>query len=182
MFVTGIAPSPKRLHERSDLPSGELVFLAKRALKFYRATHLLTSLNPGWEQALAKAAVELDLPIIVAVPYRGQGEGWSREARRTYEDLLSRAREVYNLKGEYSEDAGLDAHLWQMEKADTVLALWDYEFGGETFAVMKDALDCGKNVVNLWQDWEHLDKMRRRAPSNVTASRQSGARIYNSGD
>src|SRR5690606_9254304 len=115
-------------------------------------------------------------------PYRGQGEGWSREARRTYEDLLSRAREVYNLKGEYSEDAGLDAHLWQMEKADTVLALWDYEFGGETFAVMKDALDCGKNVVNLWQDWEHLDKMRRRAPSNVTASRQSGARIYNSGD
>ncbi|MGE5223127.1 MAG: hypothetical protein ACM3PY_11870 [Omnitrophica WOR_2 bacterium] len=183
MIVTGIAHDPTRLNERGYLPSTELVYLASKALRAYQVKKLITSLNPGWDQALAKAAQELKIPYVVAIPYPGRDGGLKRDAQVLYYDLLARSDEVFRISEEYCDSAMLDCHCWRVDESDLVMALWDYEFEGETFDVIDYALKHGKEVANLWKDWSNLytlrnnpDTIKVSSPDHPKASR--GARIY----
>lgn len=178
MIITGIAHPPERLRERSCLPSNELVYLANKALKDYRATRLITSLEPGWEQALAKAALELNIPYVVAFPHPGRDAEWKQETRIVYYDLLSRSEEVYQVCDFSCENALQECHYWQADHSDIVLALWDYDFGDETFNVIDYALNKGLEVDNLWQDWISVSSLRKLSPAAYTEAKKKGAQVF----
>jgi hypothetical protein len=178
MNITGIAHPPERIRERGYLPSSELIYLAKMALKEYGATSLITSLAQGWEQALAKAAVELEIPFSVAIPYPGRDAEWKRDACVFYLDLLARAAEVFRVSDSYSDTAVLEGHYWRVDQSNLVLALWDYDFYGDTFQAMDYALKSGKQVTNLWKDWQHLFSLRRIRPVVSVQQRKIGAQIF----
>jgi hypothetical protein len=178
VIVTAIAHNPERIYERAVIPSVELVYLAKKALQEYQATHLLTSLEPGWEQALAKAAIELEIPFTVILPYPGRDSEWEREARLLYLDLLARSAGVESFSEAGTVTADLECHCFQVDHADTVLALWEYDFSDEVFAVLKYALKEDAQVVNLWEDWAHLFRLRRRSAALKQPAKRAGARIY----
>lgn len=177
MIVTGIAPPPQHLHDRSYLPSSELVYLAIKALGDYQATHLITSLALGWEQALAKAAIELEIPYTVAIPYPGRDADWKRDARVLYLDLLARSAEVYQVSDVCSDTALLEGHCWRVDRAGLLLSLWEYEFQGDVYAVMNYAMQIERTVVNLWEDWYRLYHLRRRTRS-FTPLKKVGARVF----
>jgi uncharacterized phage-like protein YoqJ len=181
MIVTGIAHPPARLHERSEIPSSELVFLAKMGLNTYRATHLITGLAQGWEQALAKAAIELEIPYSVAIPFPGRDADWKREARLLYLDLLARASDVYRVCDEWFEEAVMEGHFWRVDRSEIVLALWDFEFQGDTFQTMSYGLKTGRTVVNLWNEWSHLYSLRRARPVVSIQNRKIGAQVFEIG-
>lgn len=178
MIITGIAHPPERLHERGPLPSPELIYLAKMALKEYEATHLVTSLEPGWDQALVKAAIELNIAFTVAIPFPGRDTALERESRLLYLDLLARAREVYRISECYNSTAWIDCHCWRVDQSGAVLALWEYEFSGETFKVMDYALKNDRQVINLWEDWFHLFNLRKKNSSLYTPRRSRGAQVF----
>jgi hypothetical protein len=180
MIATGIAHPPIRLHERSDIPSAELVYLATMALKTYGATHLITSLAQGWEQALTKAAIELKIPYTAAIPFPGRDAGWKREARLLYLDLLARAGDVYRICDEWSESAVMEGHFWRVDRAELLLGLWDFEFQGDTFQTMSYGLKSGVTVVNLWNDWSHLYNLRRTRPVVSIRNGKVGAQVFES--
>lgn len=178
MIITGIAPSPRDLHDRNYLPSPELVYLAKLALKEYQATGLITSLALGWEQALTKAAIELEIPFTVAIPYPGRDAEWERDAHICYLDLMARSAEVYRVSECRSDTALLEGHYWRVYRADVVLALWEYDFQSEVFSVMNYATTSGKSVVNLWEDWQRLYKMRRPVVNYAPKKKKLGAQVF----
>ncbi len=178
MIITGIAHPPARLYEKSPLPSTELVYLAAKALKKYKAGHLVTSLSPGWEQALAKAALELDVPFTVAIPYPGRDNVLKKDSLVLYYELLAKAEEVFQISDTYCDTAVMECNCWRVDRADALLALWDYEFFGETFQVIDYALKNNKEVVNLWKDWEHLYGLRRKDKSAYTPKKRSGAQVF----
>ncbi|HEX7975023.1 MAG TPA: hypothetical protein VF498_11495 [Anaerolineales bacterium] len=178
MIITGIAHPPQRLRERNLVPSGELVYLARKALCEYDATHLITSLAPGWEQALAKAAIELEIPYTVAVPYPGRDASWDHGLRRFYLDLMARSAQVCRISECYTETALTVCRQWRADRSELLLALWEYEFQGDLFATLSYATRQGIQVVNLWQDWERLSGLRRRQPAYTAADKKTGARIF----
>lgn len=178
MIITGIAHPPARLYEKSHLPSTELVYLAAKALKKYKAAHLVTSLSLGWEQALAKAALELDIPFTVAIPYPGRDSVLKKDALVLYYELLARAAEVYQISDAYCATAVMESNCWRVDHADGVLALWNFEFHGDTFQVIDYALKNHKEVVNLWRDWEYLFSLRRKDQSTYTPKKRSGAQVF----
>jgi uncharacterized phage-like protein YoqJ len=177
MIVTGIAHDPEKLQERSLLPSNELVHLASKALKMYKATRLITSLELGWEQALAKAALEMKIPYIVSFPYPGRDKDWSQENRILYYELLSRADELYQVNDEYSLAALEECRDWQTSQSDLVLALWNYEFESDVFTAIRSALDKDVQVCNLWQDWHSLSHLRETTQQKYSR-RRKGAQVY----
>jgi uncharacterized phage-like protein YoqJ len=177
VIITGVAPIPEKLHERSILPSNELVYLASKALRGYRAKNLITSLEPGWEQALAKAAVELKIPFVVAFPYPGRDTEWSRESRILYYELLARAVEVFQVADSKYESAPLECHQWKIDRSDMVLALWDYEFESEVFQSIQYSLEKGVEVNNIWQDWHSLYSLKKAQPSYQKSTRK-GAQVF----
>lgn len=174
MIIAGIAHPPARLRERGPLPSLELVCLAVRALQAYPASRLVTSLSPGWELALAKAAFELEIPYRVLVPSLEGRFAWHPRARRLYGELLAGAQETFAAEGQ--QESGLRPCL---EQAETVLALWDYEFGGTLFEQVQAALKRGKTVVNLWREWETLLGLRQERPP-LACNRPWGAQVFES--
>jgi uncharacterized phage-like protein YoqJ len=180
MIVTGIAHPPARLLERSELPSAELIHLAKKAMAEYGATHLITSLALGWEQALTKAALEMEIPYTVAIPYPGRDSSWGRKACILYLDLLARASEVYRISDCYSETAVLEGHFYRVDQAETILALWDYDFQGDTFRTIDYALKMGKTVANLWKEWQQLRALRKIHPNVGVQDNKIGAQIFDS--
>lgn len=180
MYITGIGHPPERLHERKPTPSVELVYLAKRALLEYQATHVITSLALGWEQALAKGAQELKIPYTVAIPYPGREKEWEREVQIYYLDLIGRAKEVYRVADHAYEQALMDGHRWRVDRADLTLALWDYTFEGMTYEVTRYALCSGKQVFTLWREWERLYRLRRQPSVVAPANQRRGAQVYDS--
>lgn len=181
MIITGIAHTPARLHERTYLPSNELVYLASKALREYNATHLVTSLSLGWDQALAKAALELKIPYSVAIPYPGRDRVLKRDAQVIYYDLLSHAAEVNQVSEEFCDTAMIEAHIWRVEHAEYLLALWDYEFTGDCFRVIEYALKTDKPVANLWEDWRKLYTLRKTSKEFNPEGRPRGAQVYPKG-
>lgn len=180
MVITGIANHPNLLHERTDLPSSELVFLASQGLKEYKATQLITSLSPGWELALAEAANELDIPYTVAIPYPGRDQKWKGESRIRYYDALARAFEVYQVADNYEENVMLECHYWMVDRADMILALWSYEFFGETFNVIDYGIKNDITVTNLWRDWESLYTLKRTSRVKMGRIQRGGAQVFES--
>jgi hypothetical protein len=161
VIITGIAPPPGRLYGKSRLAANELVYLASKALKEYQASMVITPLEPGWDQALAKAALELKIPYTVALPYPGRDSEMSQEARVSYYELLSRAHEVYMISEQVSPAAWHECRCWQLDQSDMGLVLWDFSFEGEIFTAVKYGLDQGKTINNLWQDWCTLSNLRK---------------------
>jgi len=178
MLITGTAPHPALIHEHRATPSGDLICLARLALSKYQVTRLLTSLSPGWEQALAKAAVEMNIPYTAVIPYPGRDAEWEGQARLLYLDLLARAAGVYLVGDARSSQALFAAHCWQIDHAEYLLTLWDFEFESETFQSLRYALERGLVVVNLWNDWARLNGLRRRTSAPVELARQPGAQVF----
>jgi hypothetical protein len=175
MIITGIAHPPARLGEKNPLPSLELTYLAVRALQEYPAAKLITRLAPGWEQALAKAALELEIPYTVTVPQPRREITWRAEALALQRELLAAAAEVRQPDPRGTPPGA--AELRRVEEADLILALWNYDFSGETFSLIEHALKKGKQVVNLWRDWEAVLSLRKVYGLPAPLKR-SGAQIY----
>lgn len=182
MKITGIAQPTQPWYDRTSLPAGDMVFLAMRALRFYQATQVVTGLKPGWDQSLVKAAIELDLPFTVVLPYPGYELAWNRSVRIAASDLLVRARRVEYITGCSENDAAAgawkEAHYRRVDQADLLMALWDFRFAGETYQVMNYALQTGKEVVNLWQDWDRLARLKRRPANQLQGKCTTGAQVY----
>ncbi len=178
MKITGIAPGISSLYEKNCPPSDELAYLASQALQTYHPSTLITSLYPGWDQALAKAALSMDIPIHVALPYRKRESFIRINSPDLYKDLLPKAKYIECLADTYHEGVDLQCHLWRADRADLVLALWDYEFCGETFQVVDHALKSGKRVITLWEDWSRLYGLRKDLEAIYHAAQSRGALIF----
>lgn len=177
MIITGIAHPPARLHERTRSPSLELVHFALLALQQYQATRIITSLEPGWEQALAKAAIELELPYSVVGSLAERPPELTNNIPSLIRELLEKADERIVLADAGSYPRYMYWQNWRADQADLILALWDYNFQGEPFQMIEYALKKGKPVANLWWDWDILVHVRRNRPLWFAPGRK-GAQVF----
>jgi hypothetical protein len=178
VVVTGVAPPIERLCKRSILPPNDLVHLAAMALKAYKTEHLITSLEPGWEQALAKAAVEFKIPYTVTVPYAGRDRDLRPAARVLYNELLARANKSVITSGAMGASTLFECRCWQIDNSDLLLALWDFNFQGELFDAIRYALKKGLTVANHWMDWQSFHTLREDIQTDYAPNRPKGAQVF----
>lgn len=144
-------------------PHERLVKLAEAALKKYQPTQVIAGMALGWDTALAEAAVNLGIPMVAAVPFRGQEILWSKEQQHHYNWLLSEAYYVAVLKEHPGvNQRGLIARYLQerneylVDNSHFMLALWDGSQGGTSNClsyISQKGLKVGKHWTNLWKSW-----------------------------
>jgi hypothetical protein len=176
MIATGIAHPAARLGQPLAAPTIDLVTFAAIVLREYRPTHFITSLFPGWEHALTLACIELDIPFTLVIPSldRRLEKGAVLPA---YQHAAARATCIQHLPAGHSGDAREWGLLWRIDRADTIFTLWDYEFHGEIFRMLGQALRLRKSVVNLWEPWRSLADLRKlRTP--LFAPPKMGAQVF----
>jgi hypothetical protein len=88
---------------------------------------------------------------------------------------------VYRVCDEWREEAVMEGHFWRVDRSELVLALWDYDFQGDTFQTMGYGLKGGRTVVNLWNDWTHLYSLRRARPAVFIQNKKIGAQVFETG-
>lgn len=111
----------------------------------------------GVDTWAAEACVELRIPFIAAVPFRGQDSRWPHRSQAVYKSLLDKAQEVVVVSpGAYSVQAMHRRNEHMVDWAHHLLAVWDGSPGG-TAACVAYARKRKRILNNLWRDeWEPL--------------------------
>ncbi len=159
MIIAGTGHRPKGLEvERpySDDVYWRLVDLAKVALVKYNPTEVISGVALGWDQALAEAAIQLEIPVDVYIPFVGMESRWPESSQERYRDILESegVKMILLDRGGYSPRKLFARNEAMVSAADCVLALWDGKPGSGTAHAVQHALKSGKRVINLWASWK----------------------------
>ncbi len=157
VIVAGTGHRPPKLGGYDVKTFKRLVKLAKSWLSEREVTKVISGLALGWDQALAEAALQLNIPLVAAVPFEGQELQWPVESQQRYITLLRQAGEkIVVSEGGYHPAKMHLRNEWMVDHCDVVLALYNGEKMGGTHSCVKYARKCGKTIINLWDEWEAL--------------------------
>ncbi len=160
--IAGTGHRPPRLGLGYDQKSVELLTRFARehlegmvkASPRFKFNSVVSGMAQGWDQALGLAALELDIPLICALPFEGQEAKWPLDARGRYQKMLADAREVVVVcEGGYAAAKFIERDHWMVDNSNMLLALWDLEETGGTWATVKYARDEKVAVGYLWYSW-----------------------------
>jgi uncharacterized phage-like protein YoqJ len=148
-------------YESVGLP--RMVELARNCLIRLEAEEAISGMALGWDIAFALAAINLNIPLIAAIPFEGQEKRWKRKDQLLFHDTVRQSQEiVYVCKEkipastEWSKQK-IDEMMkardhYMVDRCDKVLALYNGTSGG-TSATVKYAESQGKPVINVWNSW-----------------------------
>ena len=153
MTICGTGHRPNSLGGYAPAIFERLVALASSHLAADRPTKVISGMALGWDQALARAAIELDIPTHAYVPCRGQESRWPLASREVYQEILMCCTVRYVTEGSYSQFCMETRNRAMVDDSDSVLALWNGGRGG-TGNCVAYARKVDKPIVNLWDIWE----------------------------
>lgn len=159
MIIAGTGHRPKGLEviqPYGDDVYWRLVDLAKAALQKHQSTKVISGMALGWDQALAEAAIQLEIPVDAYIPFRGYENNWPESSQERYHDILESdgVKTVLLDRGGYSPRKLFARNERMVSAADCILALWDGKPGSGTAHAIQTALKSGKKVINLWASWK----------------------------
>lgn len=147
--VTGHRPNKLGGYNNFD----KLVWFAECELKLIFPAGVITGMALGWDQAIAQAALNLNIPFLAAVPFQGQESIWPEQSKKFYRELLSKAASVEIIsEGFYSSDKMQIRNKWMVDNSMKLLALWNGSSGGTANCVAY-AKSKHKPIINCWDNW-----------------------------
>lgn len=112
---------------------------------------VITGMAAGWDQSVARSCMRLGLPFVAAVPCDNQDARWPYRARVSYQLLLDKASQVYNVSpGPYETWKLFKRNEWMVDNSDEVLALWNGDRHGGTWDTVHYAQHKKKLLHNAW--------------------------------
>jgi uncharacterized phage-like protein YoqJ len=157
MIIAATGHRPDKLGGYGNpVASQRLMDLAADHIDKARPAKVISGMALGWDTAFGWAAVHLRIPLIAAVPFRGQESRWPVSSQTLYRLLLDRAEDVVVVcDGGYAVWKLQKRNEWMVDHADRMCALWDGSAGG-TRNCVEYALNKGKPVTTLYQAWKAM--------------------------
>jgi len=135
------------------------------------ATDVLTSRAPiemvisgmalGWDQALAKAAINLGIPLMAAIPFAGQERRWPETSKDTYHKLLEQATQLVvvsenvNVSNIFRVATAMQRrNEWMVDHCHLLVTLWDGEESGGTWNCVRYAKKQQRAMLHCWDAWQ----------------------------
>lgn len=141
-------------HRPQKLGPGNARGLAAWFLRTNRPDMMVIGMALGWDTAVAEACIELDIPFVAAVPFRGQQDKWPAWQQARYSSLLAHACEIVTVSaGGYSKEAMQRRNEFIVNRSTHMVALYDGSPSG-TRHCLEYARSQGRTVWNLWPWWQ----------------------------
>lgn len=119
---------------------------------------VISGMALGWDIALAVAAVKLNIPLIAAIPFKGQEKLWSAEDKYLYYRMLQQAtKSIIICDGGYEAKKMMLRNKWMVDQCSRVVALYDGSQAGGTSNCIKYAAYKNKPIDNLWGTYIKVD-------------------------
>jgi uncharacterized phage-like protein YoqJ len=154
MIIAGTGHRPNKLGGYSEKVDSRLVDLAESAITrlFPNTKQIISGMALGWDLALAEAAINLEIPLIAAIPCPNQYKSWPQNSQDKYNRILNHTSKVEMISKVYSVKAMQKRNEWMVDNCDTLLALWNGSNGG-TANCINYANSVGRIWINLWENW-----------------------------
>lgn len=147
---------PDKLGGYSEHVDMQLIALATKVLYLTKPAKVISGMALGWDMAVAYAAIVNKIPVVAAVPFKGQESMWPGYSQTRYHNILARCSEVVIVcKGEYSPAKMQIRNEWMVNHGDHLIGLWDGSRGG-TYNCVSYAQGRKVPFLNVWAEWQQL--------------------------
>lgn len=147
MIIAAAGQSAQELGGSSDqLRSFALVQLAE-----YKPTMVVIGVQPGWDHALGFTAIDLQIPLMVIVPYAGYESKYSAGLQKKIQTLIAESMISSWLPRTASTDRHADLDI--VNHADAILALVG---PGKEHNRVKDARMLKLQIIDCWPEWKEV--------------------------
>ncbi len=159
MILSGTGHRPDKLLGYQAIAHDALALFCREQLADLKPDTVISGMALGFDIALAEAAVEMSIPLMAAIPFKGQESRWPIDSRLRYERLLKSAAIAHVVcEGGYAAYKMQARNEWMSDKSDVILALFNGTSGGTANCVAY-AKKCGKKIINCWEDFEKWKKL-----------------------
>lgn len=164
--IAGTGHRPNVIFEKEKYPYAKehqdilVKFAQQQILNLMKSANktiagIISGMATGWDQGIARAAINLGLPLLAAVPFEGMESKWPESGQKEYKDILSKAAKVHIVcEGGYEAKKFYLRDKYMVDNADIILALYNGAEKGGTAITVKYAEEVKKPITNCWNDWE----------------------------
>lgn len=157
MIYSATGHRPDKLGGYGDDVRGRLTALAIAFLERNPPEKIITGMALGWDLAWAQAGLLLKIPVIAAIPFKGQEGKWPQSSQDYYNNILDQCSEVVEVNPPgYQIWKMFKRNEYMVDNSDVVVALWDGSKGG-TYSCVSYAEKQKKKIINLWNRYEEQD-------------------------
>lgn len=117
---------------------------------------VLTGMALGWDQAIARMAIQFGMKFEAFVPFIGQDSMWPDDTKLQYRAMLKKASKVHTMYDHTPDDitkAMFERNNAMVRSSSELLALWNLKPSGTAQAV-RIAERFGIPVFNYWQTYQ----------------------------
>jgi uncharacterized phage-like protein YoqJ len=120
-----------------------------KALVSVRPTLAISGMALGVDQWAAEIALDLDIPLLAAIPFQGQESTWPDPSKAKYRALLARASHVIEVsKPGFAAWKMQKRNEWMVDNCDLLIAVWNWSPGG-TCNCIKYAQKVGRQAIYI---------------------------------
>jgi uncharacterized phage-like protein YoqJ len=159
--ICGTGHRPDKLGGYDNFDLEKLCCFATYCLVKMSPTRVISGMALGWDQAIAVAALNLQIPLTAAVPFKGQERTWPDRMKEAYHSYLEKADEVVIVcEGDWHPYKMQLRNEWMVDHSALVLALWNGSKGG-TANCIRYANKVKKPIINVWEDWDEINNQKK---------------------
>ena len=126
----------------------------KRILLDRKPDKGISGMALGVDQLFALSCIELNIPVIAAVPFKGQESIWPKKSKKLYYEILNNTlvEEFVVFEGGYQPWKMLKRNCWMVDNSDVTVAVWNNCKGGGTYHCVEYARSKDKEVIYINPD------------------------------
>lgn len=106
----------------------------KLKFKEFGATKIISGMALGVDTFAADVALEMNIPLLAAIPFVGQEKMWLASSIKKYNDILSKASEkVIVSEGSYTASKMQIRNQWMVDNSNILIGVYNGSKTGGTY-------------------------------------------------
>jgi uncharacterized phage-like protein YoqJ len=147
---------PVKLGGYSEATDLQLIALARFILTETKPAKVISGMALGWDINVAYTAITMKIPVVAAIPFKGQELMWPKASQERYHAILRRCAEVHIISpGDYASVKMQLRNEWMVKRCDWLIALWNGTHGG-TGNCVNYALHRKCPILHVWPEWQKV--------------------------
>ena len=124
--------------------------LLSLGMKEGKINNLISGMAIGVDMIFATAAMRLEIPLVAAIPFKGQESRWNKESKEFYNKIINNplTTVITVSTGSYEAWKMQRRNEWMVDNCDVLIAVWDGSSGG-TANCVKYAQKMKKKIIYI---------------------------------
>jgi uncharacterized phage-like protein YoqJ len=122
-----------------------------KVIKAEKPKTMISGMALGVDTIFALLALELEIPLMAAIPCQGQDRMWRQESKDLYKSILDNPLTTVHFvdDGPYTAYKMILRDQWMVNKCDKLLAVWNGDTHGGTYQTVKYAKSMRKDIIRI---------------------------------